>query len=149
MKEPTHRHLDHQTPFWVTESPTYFITICTEPRGLNQLCHEVVGNAALEAVRHYHDRQKWFCHLAMLMPDHVHFLLSFPDGPSYSVVVGDWKRWLKRHHKIVWQENFFDHRIRGEEQDRWKADYIQHNPVRAGLVDRWEDWPYKWLPESC
>jgi hypothetical protein len=29
---------------------------------------------------------------------------------------------------------------------REKADYILHNPVRAGLVSRWDEWPWKWMP---
>ena len=146
MDRPRRKHLDHVSPFWVTESPTYFITICTEPKGQNQLCIPAVGAEILAAISNYHERDRWFCHLAVLMPDHVHFLLSFPDIPNYSRTVGEWKKWLVKRCNISWQENLFDHRIRNEEHDRWKADYILHNPVRAGLVEKWEDWPYKWMP---
>ena len=38
-----------------------------------------------------------------------------PDKPM-SQIVGDWKRWQTKHHGIRWQENFFDHRIRDDEQ---------------------------------
>jgi putative transposase len=64
--------------------------------------------------------------------------LSFPDVPSFSRIVGEWKHWLSHNHRISWQENFFDHRIRNEE-DRNKGDYILANPVRAGLVEKEED----------
>jgi putative transposase len=57
----------------------------------------------------------------------------------------DWKSWLAKTHKIEWQENFFDHRLRDDEQFNLKADYILHNPVRAGLVTKVEDWPYLWM----
>jgi hypothetical protein len=40
---------------------------------------------------------------------------------------------------------FFDHRLRDDEQFNLKADYILHNPVRAGLVTKVEDWPYLWM----
>ncbi len=82
------------------------------------------------------------------MPDHVHLMLSFPDVPTFANIVGDWKRWQTVRHKIEWQENFFDHRIRGEESDKWKGEYIFHNPVRAGFVERPENWPYFWIPEA-
>jgi len=81
------------------------------------------------------------------MPDHIHLILGFPDIPSFSGVVGDWKRWLNRKLGIAWQENFFDHRIRSE-TDRNKGDYILNNPVRAGLVDKPEDWPWVWYPDK-
>jgi hypothetical protein len=44
------------------------------------------------------------------------------------------------HH---WQRDFFDHRLRDDESFEEKAAYILNNPVRAGLVNRFEDWPYK------
>ena len=147
MKEPFRIHLDHETPFWIPHDATFFITICTEPRGLNQLCLEKAGTEALKAIRHYHEKQMWFCHLALLMPDHIHLILSFPDIPSFSSVIGDWKRWLTMRQKIRWQENFFDHRLRRDESLGQKADYILHNPVRAGFVEKSEDWPYIWFSE--
>jgi len=79
------------------------------------------------------------------MPDHMHLIVSFPDAPSISKVIGEWKRWLSRAYKISWQPNFFDHRLRSE-LDRDKGDYILHNPVRAGLVAKAEDWPWFWMP---
>ena len=147
MKKPFRIHLDHETPFWVQHDATFFITICTELRGTNQLCLEKVGTDALKSIRHYNEKQKWFCHLALLMPDHVHFILSFPDIASFSPVIGDWKRWLTIRHKVRWQENFFDHRLRRDENFNQKADYILHNPVRAGFVAKPEDWPYIWMSE--
>ena len=140
--------MDHQTPHWIQDDATFFITICTEPKGLNQLCLQIVGTEILNAIRHYHEGRKWFCHLALLMPDHVHFILSFPDIPSFSPVIGEWKRWLTTSQKISWQENFFDHRIRNEDNDKWKSNYILQNPVRAGLVEKAEGWPYVWMPQG-
>jgi putative transposase len=140
--------LDHQTPEWKGNDATFFVTICTDPRGVNQLCSSTVGREILNSIKHYHEQRRWFCHLAVLMPDHVHFLLSFPDVKTFSPIIGDWKRWLTLRHKVSWQENFFDHRIRNEDNDKWKADYIFQNPVRAGLVERAEDWPYAWMPQG-
>jgi REP element-mobilizing transposase RayT len=80
------------------------------------------------------------------MPDHIHLLLSFPDIPSYSRKIGDWKHYLSHFHGVVWQENFFDHRLRDQENFGQKSDYILYNPVRAGLVQDAKDWPYVWMP---
>ncbi|MEM1060536.1 MAG: hypothetical protein AAGK14_15080 [Verrucomicrobiota bacterium] len=46
------------------------------------------------------------------------------------------------------QESLFDHRLRSEESSRQKADSIRANPVRAGLIEQQEDWPYVWIPEG-
>jgi putative transposase len=72
--------------------------------------------------------------------------VSFGISDGYTNVIGDWKRWITRHHKIGWQENFFEHRIRRDESLGEKAQYILNNPVRAGLVARTEDWSYFWRP---
>jgi len=99
----------------------------------------------LESIRSRNERNIWFCHIAVLMPDHIHLLLNFPDVPSFTQIIGGWKHWLAKQHGISWQENFFDHRIRQEESFGEKADYILQNPVRAGLIGKAEDWPYVWM----
>jgi putative transposase len=80
------------------------------------------------------------------MPDHVHFLLSFRNEETYQKIIGDWKRSVARRHGIKWQDNFFEHRLRGEKSLDQKARYLESNPVRAGLVLEVKDWPYFWQP---
>ena len=46
----------------------------------------------------------------------------------------------------MWQKNFFDHRLRSEEEWEEKTHYIRQNPVRAGLVGSAEEWPYVFTP---
>jgi putative transposase len=139
------KHLDHELPTWIKDDATFFVTICADPRGQNQLCHSSVGAGILKSIQYYNEHRKWFCHLGLLMPDHTHLLLSFPDLPSFSPVIGDWKRWSTTRYKIQWQENFFDHRLRNDENFGQKADYILENPVRAGLVKEAKNWPYTWI----
>jgi hypothetical protein len=47
----------------------------------------------------------------------------------------------------VWQDESFDHVLRGDESLRETMDYVCQNPVRKGLVDKPED--YKWLWVEC
>jgi putative transposase len=145
MEWKSRKRLDHAPADWLREEPDYFISICANPRGVNHFCRPEVGPAILESVENRNDRQIWFCDLIVLMPDHIHLMVSFPDLPSFSGVIGSWKHWLSRKHSISWQENFFDHRIRKEESYAEKADYILQNPVRAGLINKAEDWPYLWI----
>src|SRR5471030_1314291 len=129
------KHLNHETPHWVTSDADYFVTICAEPRQQNHFCKDPIGPAILDSIRIYNEKQNWFCDLAVLMPDHIHLLVSFPPEKILSQVVGLWKRALAKTHKISWQRNFFEHRLRNDENIQQKADYILENPVRAGLVE--------------
>lgn len=76
------------------------------------------------------------------MPDHLHLIAGFPKTESMSSVIRDWKRLTARRAGIVWQRNYFDHRVRPNEGLQQKTDYIRDNPVRAGLVKVAEDWPH-------
>ena len=57
----------------------------------------------------------------------------------------EWKGWLAKQHGIIWQHDFFDHRLRHDESLEEKANYILQNPARAGLVARAEEWPWVWM----
>jgi putative transposase len=82
-------------------------------------------------------------HLALLMPDHVHLIASFPErAKDMQIVVSKWKEWTAKSAKIKWQRDFFEHRLRGNESFDEKAEYIRQNPVRAGLVNNSVEWPY-------
>ena len=73
------------------------------------------------------------------MPDHVHAVLSFARDKSMSEVNRDRKRFHKRTNHVMWQEGYFDHRLRLDErgmQFSAKLHYIRHNPVVAGLCAR-------------
>lgn len=78
------------------------------------------------------------------MPDHVHALVAVPADRSLTVVVRRWKAFLHTQAGIEWQSGFFDHRLRSDESEEQKAEYIRMNPVRAKLVKRQEDWPFVW-----
>ncbi len=80
--------------------------------------------------------------LALVMPDHIHLLMSFPRDPGLAQTLGQWKRYVARAKLVQWQQGFFEHRLRKEESLIEKAAYIRENPVRAGLCARWEEWPY-------
>jgi hypothetical protein len=51
---------------------------------------------------------------------------------------------LLRRHGPVWQEECFDHVLRSNESLAEKVEYICQNPVRAGLVQSENDYPWLW-----
>jgi len=54
---------------------------------------------------------------------------------------------MKRKRVVVlgrdWQPGFFDHILRSDESYTEKWNYVRDNPVRAGLVEIADDWPYQ------
>jgi putative transposase len=138
------RALPHDPPHFIgTSDAIFFITICCQPKGENQLCHEEIAETLFSSARFYWDRHFWGVPLLLLMPDHLHMLATFGPDASMTKVVRNWKRHASRRAGIRWQRDFFDHRLRNDESLEEKAAYILNNPVRAGLVGRIEDWPYQ------
>ena len=111
------------------------------------MCHPEIASAILSAARHYHIHLRWHVRLLLLMPDHLHALISFPKVESMPQVIGSWKHYLSKHQHLEWQRDYFDHRVRDHSSLQEKADYIRQNPVRAGLVAQPDQWPYVWEPE--
>jgi putative transposase len=138
--------LPHEVPLWVRPESFFFITICTRPRGENQLARAPAGERVLAAFRHYHEQERWYCDLVLLMPDHLHALLAFPFEAGMMKCVAQFKSFLAKTAEVRWQRDFFDHRLRSEESRHEKANYILRNPERAGLVASDEPWPWQWRP---
>ena len=48
----------------------------------------------------------------------------------------------------LWQRSFYDHVIQGRESVAEVCEYVLNNPIRAGLVLKWEEYPYSWVSEE-
>ena len=143
---PRRKILPHGTPPWVGNEAIFFVTICCSGRGTNQLCQAEIADALFESIEFRLVRGDWFVHLLVLMPDHLHGLISFPRDRDMRKVVANWKEIVAKKTGICWQRDFFDHRLRNDENHLAKANYIRLNPVRAGLVAEPVNWPYIWEP---
>ncbi len=141
---PQRKQLVHTPPSGVSQSELYFITINGNPRGLNQFARNPLGQLILDSVKFHHTQQNWYCRLLVIMPDHLHLLVAFPQTTGMKQFITAWKSYLSKQSNVVWQRDFFDHRIRGWESLEAKADYIRQNPVRAKLVTQFEEWPWRW-----
>ena len=150
MKVPERKRLPHDVPLWVDPSKAcYFITICCARRGINQLAHDQIAPDLIRDDQIPKRKGNLVRSARAVMPDHVHLgRLRFPRSKKrVQTIVSKWKEWTAKTLKIEWQRDFFEHRLRKEESFREKADYILANPVRAGLVERVEDWPYVFIAE--
>jgi putative transposase len=144
LRSGRRRTLPHDPPHFIgTADAIFFITVCCQPKGKNQLCKPHVAAAVFQSAEHYYEKHFWSIPILLLMPDHLHMLAKFSPEVGMKKLVRNWKRYLASENEIVWQRDFFDHRLRSDESLSDKAAYILQNPVRAGLVNQSEDWPYQ------
>jgi REP element-mobilizing transposase RayT len=83
------------------------------------------------------------------MPDHLHIVLSPGDSTlSLSKFLNIFKGRTtavfreKEGLKKLWQRSAFDHVIRADEDLRAIVEYIRNNPVRKGIAEKADDYPY-------
>jgi len=132
---PRCKRLPHEVPSWVDPSKEmYFITISCRERGRNQLAQVEIAEPLCDTVRHRQEKCVWWPYVFLLMPDHLHALISFPRDVSIPSTIANWKEIVAKRASVRWQRDFFDHRLRSEESYEEKANYIRMNPVRKKLV---------------
>jgi REP element-mobilizing transposase RayT len=81
--------LNHSVHFHGRVGATYFITICCQRRGVNQLCLKDVASVLFETARRYHASLQWHLKLLLLMPDHLHMLIGVPADARLSNLIRD------------------------------------------------------------
>ncbi len=146
-----HDHLRRLDRVWIPDA-VYFITACVHGRKRildNPVAVEILHQEWASAA----DRHGWRIGRYVVMPDHVHFFCAEESGGSnraLSRFMNHWKEWTaKRIRQSVssaipfWQAGFFDHVLRHDESYAGKWSYVRENPVRAGLVSTWEQWPHQ------
>jgi mono/diheme cytochrome c family protein len=128
---PQREKVPHDRPLWLRpEDEIFFITICCQQRGRNQLCRPNFASAIFDSIEFRNRNQIWYGHLVILMPDRLHALISFPFEKPMKQIIGDWKRFLATKLKINWQRDFFDHRLRRDESEN--NAYIKGDAPYAG-----------------
>ncbi len=118
---------------------------------------EAVRDTVIDCCKYVHSRSA-FVHCVVVMPDHVHLILTPRAGEGdtpallHNILKGLKGTSARRISELlkrkgpVWQPESFDHRLRRLESAESKADYVLQNPVRKGLVARAEDYKWRWQP---
>jgi REP element-mobilizing transposase RayT len=128
--------------------PFYFVTFNTHDRtyllARNEI-HDVFYSFCERAQEHNIAVGRY-----VIMLDHIHLFVAFPIA---GLTLSEWIHTLKTVlakqlirlgvQKPHWQEGFFDHVLRSAESYAEKWEYVRMNPVRAGLCDEPERWPYQ------
>jgi putative transposase len=127
---------------------TYFITICAHMHQ-NLFQRTEVAQLMVATLFKYRDAEEFELHEYVIMPDHIHVLLSLRDEQKLSraiqLIKGGFSHTLRENGiemREVWQQRYHDRRIRDDNEFAGIAEYIRQNPVRRGLVETARDYPY-------
>lgn len=114
-------------------------------------CASIVQNALL-----HFDHQRYRLVAWCVMPNHVHVLFETFAGHPIGKVIHSWKTFTAReinkrlgHSGQLWQDDYFDTFMRGDEHQAAVALYIERNPVSAGLVKHATEWPWSSATRSA
>lgn len=134
---------------------TVFFTVTLARRGSDMLVREV--GALRDAVRATMAARPFHVDAWVVLPDHMHAVWTLPEGDAdytvrWSVIKARFSRAMphadrrasheRRREHGVWQRRFWEHHIRDERDYQAHIRYCWMNPVKHGLVERPEDWPY-------
>jgi len=101
----------------------------------------------------------------VVMPEHVHLLISEPPKGTPSTVLqmlkqrvsqkmrAKWRKACEKQLRLTfpepsgnprrfWQPRFYDFNVYTTGKKREKLEYMHRNPVARGLVDHPKDWPW-------
>ncbi len=158
-----HEHKKHRLPVecYASAESIYFFTICAD-RG-QPFTNPGLAEAVVQSLQWRASQKKWRLYAYCLMPDHLHFLAQFNSTGDEYVNAGargivpksildevcDFKRytttqiWMTHYgHGHLWQRSSYDRIVRHTESIGNVISYILGNPVKKGLVDDWQDYPY-------
>ncbi|MEQ1618684.1 MAG: transposase [Terricaulis sp.] len=100
------------------------------------------------ALRHF-DGERNRLHAWCVMPNHVHAMIAPVGGQPLGAIVKSWKIFTARRiNRLldrdgpVWAPDYFDRFVRDDNHAAATFDYIEANPVAAGLCPSPADWPF-------
>jgi len=123
-----------------TSSTTYFVTAGTFCKQ-NLLQSDRMAGLFCNCLLSYRAAGKFQLHAFVVMPNHIHLLLTVPEGLTLERVMQFIKGGVSHEAgKLLgttgpmWQKSFVDRRVRDIREFDGFQRYIEQNPVRAGLA---------------
>lgn len=97
----------------------------------------------------FHDGKRYKLLNWCIMPNHVHVLIEKFEGVTLSGILHSWRSFTAHKANEIlgrtgdfWMKDYFDRFIRDESHLNATIRYIENNPVKAGLANEPEDWPW-------
>lgn len=126
----------------------YFVTTRTW-QGRELFRNESLAKTLLETLLDCRKRGFYLLHDFVIMPDHLHLILTPGNETSLEravqMIKGGSSHQMGKTLRIafpVWQKGFHEHWIRSEDDYQARKHYIEWNPVDAKLASTPRDYPY-------
>jgi REP element-mobilizing transposase RayT len=107
-----------------------------------------VAQVVEDAIFHF-DGSRYRLFAWCIMPNHVHVVIGPIGGHSLGKIVHAWKSFTAhRANELLqrtgrfWHKDYFDRFIRDEGHFTRTIDYVENNPVKAGLATNAKEWPW-------
>lgn len=107
-----------------------------------------IAQVILTSLRYGSELSHYDLHSWVIMPNHVHLLITPLVSTSKllnslkSATARQSNLLLQRTGQPFWQDESYDHSVRDREQSQRIRDYIENNPVVAGLATTPEQYPW-------
>jgi REP-associated tyrosine transposase len=132
---------------YIEEGLFYFVTSVTKDRSAFFLkSHAAL--TVLDALKWLDQRDRIILVVAVVMPDHLHFIAQLKDK-TLSRLMHSLKSYTANEiNKIlgrqgnVWELQYYESGIRCERDLKEKVEYCLKNPERRGLVENFREYPY-------
>ncbi len=114
-----------------------------------------IARLVMDSWKNLEQRGVVYVYAVCVMGNHVHVIVrapSFRETVNISKLLQSHKSYTSRQANVLldltgrsfWAEDYFDRRVRKGKFLRvmW---YVLNNPVKAGLVSHWEEWPHTYI----
>jgi len=121
------------------------------------LSDDRIAVKVMQTIKHF-DRKMYHLDACVIMPDHLHMLIhpavQMDTSVSLTHIMHTIKRiTARRVNRVrhaegsIWQQEYYDRRIRSEEDRSRVLQYIYENPLHRGLVSDPEEWQWMYFCE--
>jgi putative transposase len=131
-----------------TSASTYFVTAGVWSKR-NLLQSERMAKLFCHVLLEYHAKEKFLLHAFVVMPNHVHLLITVPAASTLErtmrLIKGGFSREAGKLLNLAhpfWQKSFVDRRVRDAGEFARFREYIHQNPVAANLCNSQDRYPY-------
>ncbi len=137
-----------------------FDKLLDSEKGLPKLLSNPILADIVKHVLHFNDKRYYNLLCYCIMPNHVHALISIikQERGEYALLPKILKNWKGISARLinkelsrtenVWQDESYDHIVRNDVELKNIVEYIIYNPVQAGMVSNWSEWPHTYVSED-
>ncbi|HSS86188.1 MAG TPA: transposase [Reyranella sp.] len=108
-----------------------------------------IASLVQDALLHF-DGERYRLLAWCLMSNHVHVVIDILDGQSLTAIVRSWKSFTARRANTLlgrtgpfWHADYFDRYMRDERHFAQTVEYVELNPVKAGLANAVDEWLWR------